>query len=79
MEFVNRLRTRQGIRLVISEGRLEGDDWDLGSVEGVYRHFKFTYPNVCWLKENLINTIKTTCLPRYNLLYSPKMVICTGL
>lgn len=62
VEFVSRLRTKTGIRIVISEGRLEGDDWDLGIVNGVYKHFKFTYSNVCWLKENLIN-LATRRLP----------------
>jgi hypothetical protein len=66
MEFVERMRHVKGIRLVIAEGKLDSDDYDLPllstsqqcpSFVSLYHiiHFRFSYPTTIWLKENLIN------------------------
>lgn len=56
LEFVERMKHVKGVRLVVSEGRLLGDEYDLpNKIPGVYKHLRYTYDNIFWLKENLIN------------------------
>jgi len=63
IEFIERIKHVNGIRLVVSEGKLSTDNFDLPEqIPGVYKHFRFVYNNVLWLKENLIN-LATRKLP----------------
>lgn len=56
LEFVARNRHTAGIRIVVSEGKLSGDKYDLpDEIKGVYRHYRFNYPHALWIKENLVN------------------------
>lgn len=64
LEFIERMKCVRGIRIVVAEGRKEGDDFDLPDViDGAYRFYRWTYKNTMWLKENLIN-LATRKLPR---------------
>lgn len=59
LEFVERIKNVRGIRIVIAEGKLDADEYDLPLLTALtyprIMHFRFSYPTTMWLKENLIN------------------------
>lgn len=56
VEFVRRISKVEGIRIVVSEAKLERNDtFFLPPMEGVYLHLKTTTKDTLWIKENLIN------------------------
>lgn len=64
IEFIHRMRKVRGVRIVVSEGKLDSDEhYDLPELAPlVYMHYHFSYPTAFWLKENLIN-LATDRLP----------------
>jgi hypothetical protein len=55
IEFVNRIKSEKGIRIVLVECRLEERDYDLPMFSDIYMHVRCTSKHQLWIKENLIN------------------------
>lgn len=56
IEFIERIRTIPGIRILVVEATLEGTKFQLPkSIGGVFKHVGFMTQDPIWIKENLIN------------------------
>lgn len=54
-EFVGRYAGTRGVRLVVVEGTIKGETFQLPSFSRVFLHIKVELPDQVWIKENLIN------------------------
>lgn len=56
LEFVERMKSNRGIKIVVVEATYQNDAYDLPSrISGVSQHIGFRVKDRIWLKENLIN------------------------
>lgn len=56
LEFVERIKTNQNIRIIVSEATFASEKFQLPkNIDGVYMHFGFITNHHIWIKENLIN------------------------
>ena len=64
LEFVERYKRLDNIRLVLAEAVVLGQLFDLpNKIDGIYAHHRFTLKHQIWCKENLINVVAKNKLP----------------
>jgi|GEM_PF-1148208 len=56
IEFINRYKNIDNLKIIVIEAVFEEDFFDLPSdMEGIYKYLSITTPDIIWIKENLIN------------------------